>query len=191
MTELNIKIAAEADDGFSDSGGSFFATAGYVIWGKGDTNNYDGFMRFLNVTIPPGSTIISAILRGIAAHSIGVTVVRSNIACEDADDPAAPTTRADMEGRARTSAFTVWDNITAWTLNTTYDTPTFAAAVQEVIDRAGWASGNALQVFIDDDGSNTNARRTYWDYGGDVAKVVELRITYTAPAVAGGYAAIF
>ena len=55
-------------------------------------------------------------------------------------------------------------------------TPNFASVVQEVVDRPGWASGNAMVVIITGSG-----KRVAEAYEGDVSGAPHLYIEYTLP----------
>lgn len=190
MTALNISVAVDADDGYSREG---------TQWGGGDTeihvgrlDNYawDGFFRFVNVTIPQGATIDSAILRIVASTTRAVDTALTDLVGEDADNATAPTDWDDWVGRARTSARVAWDNIPQWTSGTAYDSVDMSSVIQEIVDRAGWASGQALNIFWEDDGSSEGALRDGSSHEHATHAPVELRVTYTAPAP-GGYAAVF
>ena len=58
-------------------------------------------------------------------------------------------------------------------------TPDFAAAVQEVVQRGGWVSGNDLVVMLYNRSTAAFRVNTYDGGGADYAT---LNVTYTAPA---------
>lgn len=171
MTTLEISVAASADDGYSTSVGNFSSDTIVDLVGNTD-RVFDSFYRFLNVTVPQGATIVAAYLEVIASSSAALANVLTNIYADDTDDAVAPVGRVAHANKVRTTAFTAWDGPAAWVLGTTYQSPDIAAVIQEIVDRAGWKSGNALQVLWDDDGSpsSTHVRSYNWD-----------DITYAAP----------
>ena len=110
------------------------------------SNAFNAYFRFLNVTIPPGSTITDAKLT-LTAYGTSSAQPSLRIACIDEDDTATFSTQADADGRDVTSETVDWTP-DAWTEHNPYDTPDLANSIQEVIDRGGWASGQALAVKI-------------------------------------------
>lgn len=115
--------------------------------------DYDtaGF-RYTNVTIPQGATINSASIsmtaQAMTEGSLGNIDV--DIYGEDVDNAAAwslPGTRNPRDAMVNTTTAT-----TSWTPSAssgTVTTPSLAAIIQEIVNRPGWASGNALVILID------------------------------------------
>lgn len=141
------------------------------------TNKQANGMRFLNITIPRYATINSAFLDLVADENhVADTWVR--ILGQDADDAATFAAAAsDLTSRATTSATVDWDDIPLWTVGTTYTSPDLATIIQEIVDRAGWASGNDLVLTIVGTG-----HRTAESFNGVAASAPLLRIDYTPPA---------
>ena len=131
-------VAAIADDA-DITGSTFGSTANYGTIGDKYGTNYDLFARFTNVTIPAGSTIDSALLSLHAVISDANTTCNLNVYCVDENSPAAPTDATEFNALALTAAV-AWSSVSAWTEHERYNSVVFAAAVQEVVDRAGWAS---------------------------------------------------
>ncbi len=108
--------------------------------------------RFQNVGIPQGAQIIQAHLR-IYVKERPTRTVSVIYEAEDIDDsPVFTTTPYDFSNRTMTTA-KVAITLPDWTLNTWEDGPDIKGLVQEVVSRAGWTSGNAMSIFIRDDGS--------------------------------------
>jgi hypothetical protein len=177
MTTFLKRTLNGADDGRSTSTPSF-TTAGADILGNIGGASYFTFYKFNSVTIPKGSIINSAKLTFKASVTKTADTVRTNISCNDIDTAVAPTDKTGHDAMARTTAFTAWDFTTDWTLGSNYDSADFTSAVQEVINRAGWVTGNALMVFIDDDGSNSGAERRGESYDTDTNNCALLTIDY-------------
>ena len=97
---------------------------------------------------------------------------------EDVDSAGAFVASANnISGRALTSASAAW---VASGLGTgVKTTPDFTAAIQEIVDRAGWNSGQAMAVIFDAGGSGALRIRGYDSGGGDYAT---LNVTYTEPS---------
>lgn len=135
-------------------------------------------LRFQSLTIPQGATINSAVVRFTAEEDDGKSPGSGRIYCQDADTAATFTsTTNDITNRTLTTAYTDWTNETDWISQREYDTPDFSAAVQEVVDRAGWASGNHLVVIVNN--MSTAHDRDAWTYDGKPGSASEIRITYT------------
>jgi len=139
-------------------------------------------LRFQNMNIPSGAVITNAYLEftGDEANSGEITL---RIRCEGADNAAPFTTSPfNIGNRSKTSAETLWTP-GAWVVGQTYQSDNFAASVQEVIDRGGWNSGNALAVLItrsvgDDSGDDVRAAVSY-DTNPNAAPI--LYVEYTTP----------
>jgi hypothetical protein len=122
-------------------------------------------MRFTNITIPQGATVKAAYLTLRCNGDEAGTVVRTKIRGEDRDDAPTflPATEGQNDWNARfpsgcTSAEVLWDEIPEWTPNSDYNSPDIAAVIQEIVNRPGWVSGNAIVIFWDDyDDRSTNA----------------------------------
>ena len=146
-------------------------------------------MRFTNITIPKGSTIVSAYLTFTANDNYAVTVVNTKIRGDDADDAPTFSDATDYFARARTTAEVLWDAIAAWTAESEYNSPDIKTVIQEIIDRAGWSSGNAIVIFWDDhDDRSTHsdgATRAGKSYDYDTGECPKLHIEYTEPAAGG------
>ena len=194
MAELDRQVGDSADDCRAIWKGSdwvFDATASQISTGYWAAVNFKhgGGMRFTNITIPKGSTITSAYLTLTSYTDRSSTVVRSKIRGEDADNPSAFSDYSDYSGRPRTSAEVNWDSIPAWTAETEYNSPEIKTVIQEIIDRANWASGNAVVIFWDDhdDRSDHNSEtvRAAYAYDSSSTKAPKLHIEYTPPAPGG------
>ncbi len=180
---VDEQVGAGADDGLSRRpSGNFDATGAFVQVGKrvDGTDFYELWARFTTVGIPNGATIDVAYLTveagGTGNDGVGVL---TDIFFNDIDDAVAPTTQAEHEALARTTAFTAWD-AENFVIDTPTNSPSIVDAVQEVIDRGGWSLDNSLQVLWDDDGSTTNFFYRFHSYEGDSSKVIKLHIEYTA-----------
>ena len=137
-------------------------------------------IRFQNITIPAGATILTATLQLEAegTHS-GTTIL--DIYGQAADNPTKfNETYGDISARPRTTAFTTW-NVPSWVNSggTTdwYSSPDLAAVVQELINRPNWQSGNALAFIIEGNGQRAAGSFN----GASSADAPVLHITYTMP----------
>ncbi len=154
---------AETDDGYWTEGNTTFVnTSNFAIFGYSTgagANEHNTFYRFDDVQVPQAATITGArmcIMPG-AAHS--TTTVNVRIVALDSDDADAPSSFSEAEtpSSGRTTAFTDWDDLPSFTGARhpcdTNGTPHFTNVVQEIVDRPGWVSGNAMVFYIEDNGS--------------------------------------
>lgn len=180
MPTLNILIATGADDGQYRSGGTFFNNNNIttVIGNSGAAMRC--FFRFQNVTIPAGATITAASIRFIATANQSSTTCSLVARGELDTNPAAVSSGADGNARTKTSASVSW-NEPAWTTGNSYSTPDIATIIQEIIDQGGWSSGNAMQLFVEDNASTSTAFRSPRSYDGSTTDCARLDITYTDP----------
>ena len=123
-------------------------------------------MRYNNVLIPQGATILSAHLQCEADEVRISTPCDLEIFCEDADNAATFVDGAanfNISGRPKTSASTLWTNVPGWVAVqdrlAAQLTPDFASSVQDVVDRLGWAAGNSLVVLVEHDQASANFER--------------------------------
>lgn len=179
MADVNKFITADEDDaGTLDGAWSLYDdwfNLGY------DYVEPDKFgLRFLDVTIPNGATIISAVVRFRAAFSLSTNPVNVKLYCQDIDNASTFSDEADYDGRAVTPIAGIdWDDISAWTEGSFYNSPDISVAVQNVVNRVGWASGNALAVLVKDNGSEGGACRVASSYHENPSYVAELIVSYS------------
>ena len=165
---------------------------------EGEDNNQvmTTFLRFENVTIPQGATIDSVRLN-IYAHEDEVDPAYITIYAEGVDNSAAFVDTELYSQRTKTTANVAWDITENWTMWQPYQSPDLKVLVQEVINRAGWSSGNALTLFLqgEDQGFGVltdNARdfesfeniedpEDYGDGFHHPERIPELVIYYTLP----------
>lgn len=168
---------ASGNDGYKVSGSSWDYTDtelpfGVDVWGDASEMG----LRFEGVTIPQGSTINSATLKGYLS-SFGITdgTLRTKVYGIDEDNTATMT--SDPTGRTKTTAAVDWDEASKTDPITS---PDISTIVQEIVDRAGWSSGNAMGFLIPDDGSDSGPNSNYYSYDGDSTKDFELTVDWTA-----------
>jgi len=153
-------------------------------WGVG--------MRFVNVTIPKGSTILTAKLTLQAYASDSNGGVNTRISAEAVDDPATFADNAAVFDTrwANRTAQVDWDNIESWTIGEDYDSVDFAAVIQAIVNRAGWASGQDIVIFWEDfEDRSTQAAgrfRRAKSYENTDNAPPTLTITWDEPQAAGG-----
>lgn len=114
-------------------------------------------VRFANITIPPGSVITSAYIQFSTKGDTNPVSANAYLSIQDADNAGTFTSTAfNITSRTRVTDSVLWagSNSTTWgtgsagTAGPDQKTPDLKTLVQAVINRPGWASGNALALFI-------------------------------------------
>lgn len=131
------------DDGWITTGNS-------ITVGR-STYDYSGAFRFIGIAIPQGANIASAALAVTEWSTWPTTTVGLSIRAEDSDNPAMPTSGADARARARTTATVHWAIEAGWLDGASYESPDFKDVIQEIVDRPGWVSGNAILLFLENE----------------------------------------
>ncbi|UJX42626.1 hypothetical protein K9F62_08135 [Desulfovibrio sp. JY] len=173
--------ATSTDTGYWFGNGGWFASSGYngrtAAAGNYSGNSESAWARFQNVAIPQGATITSAILRLTSNGNHTSKTIAWSVRAELADSPHAPTSIADANSRTKSSGVN-WSP-GDWTAQA-YDSPDIASAIQEVVNRTGWAAGNALQIFVLDSGSSSGAERAFYCFGNGTG-YPELHVAWQVP----------
>ena len=151
-------IAANADDYFhrTDDSAWFDNTDLFIGDWSPAGNKFHSCFRFDGVTIPNGATITSAVINLRTQVSGKSGTILAKISAVDEDDPAAATNDAtcDTDDAARTTAQVDWDFSIIDANDSALQTADFTSVIQELVDRVGWASGQAMLIHIEDDGTN-------------------------------------
>lgn len=180
VKELTVEyqVTNSADDVFcTKEGMNQYLTNPYVGVGT-----YIAGMRFTGVKIPQGSLILHASLK-ICAHPYGLTAATDSLIKGEAADnpPAFGGTTSHYAGMVTTTTAATpwpWTDDNPWQANAWYESPDIKTVVQQIVDRPGWASDNAMAfvyTFGEDLGSG---ERRFWSYDGDPTKAAKLIITY-------------
>jgi hypothetical protein len=145
----------------------------------GDTGGVSQFvgLRFSSVNVPQGAHITDAYLEFTAlGDSPGVTTL--SIAGHAADDsPAFSAGDGPMERQTEyTSATVTWGPI-GWFHGMSDRSSPISSIVQEIVDRQNWVAGNAISLFVLDNGVDNVVRQAY-SYEEDADLAPKLTIVY-------------
>jgi hypothetical protein len=139
---ITVYPAANADDSFGDRQNGAFYPADFY-WARSLIENYkDGVCRFPNVTIPQGALLDVATITLTPKGSIDYNC-STNVFAVDENNADAPTDYTTFAALTLTTAYT-----TGTLIKDAVTTISCIDAAQEVISRAGWASGNALTLIF-------------------------------------------
>jgi len=142
-------------------------------------------LRFRDLTIPQGATILNAYVQFTADETYdGKMSVRIRAQAID-DAPGFSSTTYDISARAKTDACVPWmpaEWDTVGEAGAAQRTRDLSTVVQEVVNRQGWTSGNAMVLIVE----GGYGRRTAEAYDGDPSGAAVLHVCYatrdTAPA---------
>lgn len=125
---------------------------------SGGPGPIDNYIHFPSVTIPKGVTILSAIITFTSWNSDSSTSPHLIIQGNDEDDSVTPSNTTEFAALVKTTAQVTWESLPAWVADNEYSTPSIISVIQEIIDRAGWVSGNDIGIIILDNGDTTTGR---------------------------------
>lgn len=107
-----------------------------------------GFRFVLPTNIVRNTNILSAVLQWHMNGQGSAETFPTRVVCEAIDNAPNFVTNADVALRAKTVQQVVAEFPWPPPLDLWYSTPNFAPVLQEVIDRSGWAAGNAVVVIL-------------------------------------------
>ena len=132
-------------------------------------------MRFSTLSIPPGALITEAYLE-LTAEDNNSDTASLTILGEASDDPATfTTTNSNITGRPTTAASVAW-TLPAWTAGQAYQSPDITAIIQEIVNRPGWNSGNALVLIF----TTSTGERDAVSYDQNSSSAPLLHVAYTS-----------
>jgi len=143
-------------------------------------------MSWDNVTIPSGSTVSSATVEVFMKYAsfAGTRDIVTRMQGFNVDDVAvfSSTNRPSQIPQTTASVDRTYIYSTEFVDETYLSLDDCTAIIQEIIDRGGWASGQALGVVFKDNGSAANQRWQFQDYGRSTGDAAKITIVYTAGA---------
>lgn len=159
-------LTSGADDGY------WYASTFRNTWMECQVGTYYGqevstFMRFDGIPIPQGATINSAKLYMVGYGNQNTQMpVTSKWYANASDDAVAPTSVSEANALALTTAFESW-TIPTWEIEEHVESIELKSVIQEVVNRGGWLSGNALMLVVKDGGgSGYTTLRKWFGYRG-------------------------
>jgi|GEM_PF-419424 len=191
FTSFSRFVASSADDVEEYVPGGTGGTVGYMYLNSSDLElAYDGTIkqhigvRFTNITIPQGAIIQNAYIqfatKGDKTPTSGAIVIKGQ-AIDNA--PTFTSTAFNLTTRVVTTDSVTWAGSTSTTWGTTgggtrgadQKTPDLKTIVQGLVNRSGWASGNAMAFLLKGEGV-----RNAYAYDGSTTLAPELIIQYTS-----------
>lgn len=180
-------ISDDANDGYTERGGQQRTMTGSLTLAE----VHNGWLRFENLPITQGSTINSARVSVSPSSHYNDNAVWHTITAHDVDDSGNPSTtqyegHRNLENSSSTSPGTdgwwittanhLWVQGPGYWQGTTQYTPYITDVIQEIVDRPGWNSGNAICLVFRN--SNDKGDQVSY-YGVSDAYPPRLHINYT------------
>ena len=173
---VQSQVAATSDDVEEDAAGDMTMASSDLELVEESTVQTVG-LRFTGLTVPPGATIVAATVQ-FTADETDTVATDLTVRAQAADDaPTFQNVLGDVSSRPLTAASAAWSPA-GWTVvgaaGAAQQTSDLSAVVQEVVDRPGWSSGNALVLVV-----NGSGKRVAESYDGDAASAPVLQLTYS------------
>lgn len=181
-------VAASSDDAEEEiSSGSVVLTGNVLehIDSSGTLEQQMIGMRFQDITIPSGAVIDQANIQYNVINVDADVAITVTYVGEDIDDaPTFTTTNSNISGRTQTTASVDWspahwENVSDE--GAAQKTPDLSTIIQEIVDRAGWSSGNDIVIIVKP--SSGTGRRQPRSYNNSASAAPELTIVYGSEPV--------
>lgn len=145
---VDIKVPTGPDDSEEAGDGTGFDSGGDWITIESSitaANRKNSAFRFIDIALPSGATLISAVLL-LQAYDVTDDNMSANIYGEDVDNSESFVTNPNINNRTKTDTTISWniDN----TGVTTIQSPNIKNIIQEIQSRDGWVSGNAITILV-------------------------------------------
>ena len=169
---LQRPVAASSDDAEEAVNGNVSRTSPDLeLVLDGSRGDQTVGMRFTGVTIPRGRAITNAYVQ-FEADRATTTATSLTIQGQAADNPGTFTAATNnISSRPRTAQGVAWAPVPPWptahVAGPDQRTPNISAVIQEIVNRSGWASGNALVIIITGSG-----KRAAESFNGDAAPIL-------------------
>ena len=169
---LDQRIARSSDDAEENSKNRVNLGSSQLNFGGG---SLDVGVRWSGLAIPVGASITTAYVQFTASQLQGQSA-SFTLRGQAADNAATfSTNNRDLSNRPRTGAAVAWSP-GLWTAGVDQRTPDLSAVIQEIVNRPGWASGNAIALLVTGAGN-----RSAWSYDGSRARAPLLHLEFTIP----------
>lgn len=176
---LRKRIAQSSDDAEQQSfTGAMNLTSSDLEMVTDGTSQFVG-MRFQNINLPQGASIISAHLE-FESEEVNFNNTSITFVGEAVDSSSTfITTSFNISLRPQTTASITWSLIPEWSVGLLYDSPDLSAIIQEIVDRPQWSSGNPLSIIA----FGGFGERTAFSFDGDSTKAPVLVVEYSPATV--------
>lgn len=176
-SSTTLQVGQSSDDARQSSSGTMILDGTSEVLGTG---RYVG-LRFTNLAIARGATIVSATLTvELNGAANGGEVAIAGFAQDNT--ATFTTTSYDITSRPATTSVVIWTAPAGGAAGDRIQTADISSIVQEIVNRSGWASGNAIGFVLQGHSTNVATIRMYDNAAADAA---ELSVTFRNDAQAG------
>ncbi|MCV2883120.1 PilC/PilY family type IV pilus protein [Aestuariibacter sp. AA17] len=177
--ELSYQVNTQKDNAEERWDG--YDSTGSELTLNDNNNRYIG-IRFKNIAVPKGVTIVSAHLSLTAYQHYTGGSASMVIRGVNEDDPNDfhPYSRYLLRNKPKTAGVN-WSGIPSWYKNNTYQSPDVSSIVQSLVNRSGWTSGNDMAFVL----SDFSGFRGGYTYKGKPSGAAQLTIKYQGDASPG------
>ena len=145
---VDTEIPTGPDDSEESGDGTGFDSGGDWVTIESNitaANRKNSAFRFINIDLPSSATLITAVLL-LQAYDETDDNLSADIYGEDADNSESFVTNPNINNRTKTDTMISWsiDN----TGTNTIQSPNIKNIVQEIQNRSGWISGNAITILV-------------------------------------------
>lgn len=147
-------------------------------------NNRYAAVRFKNLNLPQGATILNAYLEFTAYQNGTSSGATMTIRGANQNSPSSFNRypRYKLRDIPKTSASITWSNMPSFYRNGVYQSPSVTNIVQEIVNRSGWQPGNKMMFIMSDFNS---ASRGAYTYRGKNSGAVRLVVEFEGNATPG------
>lgn len=138
---ISSSVTVDGDDGFVTNTGTLSATTTGAVFAV-SASGYSGFIRFSSVSVPQGAMISSASM-SISSWKATASGPQCTLSAVASDNPSTPASGSSVTGATSTVASVAWSNASVQNV-----TPDLSAVIQEIVNRPGWVSGNAIMILV-------------------------------------------
>jgi len=174
LGSISVQIAGGSDDGTMDAG---LLETSATLLNLSNTQTAI-WLRFTNVTLAQAATITAATITLIGDSSSSTLQVQ--FSPQAADNAGALSVGEDGSARTwGTTGANAWD-IPALSSGTSYTSPDISDVIQQIVNRGGWSSGNAMLIRLvrSAAGAKGYNRKFRSADNGSTPKLAQLDVTY-------------
>ena len=184
VAEAKASIAVSSDDVEQrlSNGDMSFSSSDLELPYDGSSEQIVG-LRFRSLNVPRGATITDAYITFTVdeykSGNISMDIHGMNTAAADYFSGSD----YYLQNFPKTSAGVMWNNLPAPAVGETMTTPDLKSIIQEIVNKSGWNSGNAMGFLLSrKSGTGT---RTVESYNGEPTMAPKLTIIYQANGASG------
>ena len=177
--KLSYQVRSQKNNAEEPSHG--YQSTGTELTFRDSSNKFIG-VRFRDIALPQGASILNAYLEFTAYQSSSSSFASFNIAGVDEDDPNSFNSypRYLLKNKPKTASV-AWTGIPRWYKNYTYQSPSVTSIVEQIVGRPGWTAGNEMMFVF----SNFVGVRGAYTYRGKPSGAVSLVVEYQGNATPG------